>query len=127
MRFLMGLFLAASLIMFEIGVAEILLARDGRCREMAAASRLAQDPDDVCLSQGGLGFLQVLSRGFYAFSGESASSALAWAVTGGVYALLGGFLAQFSYRLSVGIFLILHIFAIAVLSFLTYISPFVVF
>lgn len=125
MRFLMGFLLVVGLFLFELGISQIVLANDARCRETLLSGRLASDPNEVCLSEGINYFLQALSRGFFASVHSEVSTVMAWILTGGIYGLLGGFLTLFAQKWAIGIFLGIHTLALIILTFLAYISNYI--
>lgn len=126
MRFLMGSILAIGLFLIEMGVAEILLSKDNRCLEMAASAKAGMGRRDECLTEIGRSSLLALSRGPFAVFRKEASPAVAWFVTAVLYAILGGFFAQFAYKIGLGLFLGVHILIVVVLTFMGYISGFIV-
>jgi hypothetical protein len=126
MRFLMGLFLAASLIMIEIGIGEILLSKDEACRQSISGGRIPLDPNDVCSPEAVGYFLSALSKGPFAAMRTDVSSLQAWVITAGAYGLVGGLLAQFASRMALGIFLGGHVLVTLSLTILVYLRTFIV-
>lgn len=126
MRFLMGFLFALALFLVEIGIAEIVLGNDLRCREIAQSGRVVLDPDAACLPEGIHYSLLVLSRGPFTIVGSQVPSAFAWILTGGLYGIVGGFIALFTAtRLGVGIYLGIHALALVLMTILAYISRFI--
>jgi hypothetical protein len=125
MRFLMGFLFVLGLFLIEIGIAEIILGNDFRCRETARSARLALDPYAACLPEATHYFFQVLSRGPFAIVGTQIASPIAWLVTGTLYGFLGGFLAQFSPRMAIVIYSGVHVAALFIMTVLTFLSNFI--
>ena len=125
MRFLMGFLFTTAIFLIEIGISEIVLSDNLRCRETAQSARLALDPDVACLPEVIRYFFMVLSRGPFAIVGTQIQSLIAWFVTGSFYGVVGGLLAQFTPRMAIGIFLGVHIVLLAVMTILTFFSNYI--
>jgi hypothetical protein len=125
MRFIMGLLLAMGLFFIEMGVAEILLSKDNRCLEMAASAKSGMGRRDECLSEVSRSAFLALSHGPFAVVGKDAASALAWCITALIYGLMGGFFAQFPYKIGLGLFLGIHVLILVILTLLGYMSGFI--
>ena len=67
----------------------------------------------------------VLSKGPFAIVATQAQSLIAWIVTGGFYGIAGGFLAQFTPRMAIGIFLGIPLVLLAVIHILTFFSNYI--
>ena len=122
MRFLMGFLIALGIILIEIGIAEIYLERDARCRESIHSERIIVDPYELCTPEAGIYFLRALSRGPFAAEGSEVSNILAWILMGLTYGIIAGFLAQFPRRTGILIFVgfqILALFAFTVVAFMS--------
>jgi hypothetical protein len=126
MRFLMGLFLAASLTIVEIGIAEIMISRDEVCRQNVSGGRIAIDPNKACSSEAVQHVLAAFSKGPFAATTAEVSSVVAWVITAGVYGLVGGILAQFASRRVIFFFLGGHILITISLTILSYLRTFIV-
>lgn len=126
MRFFMGLFLAASLIMIEIGVAEILIGKDEVCRQSVSGGRIAIDPNKACSPEAVQHILAAFSKGPFAATRAEVSPVLAWVITAGVYGLIGGIMAQFASRRVILIFLGGHMLMTLSLTILSYLRTFIV-
>ncbi len=124
MYLVLGALLTSAIILIEVGIGDIFLSRDMECREMVYSSRILSDPELICLPEGVHYFLRALSRGPFASVNSEVSSPIAWIVLWISYAILGGLLAIFPSRSSIGIFLGVHIFAITLFTFLAYLSNF---
>jgi hypothetical protein len=126
MRFLMGFMLVLGLFLFELGISQIALAGEARCRENLESGRLLSTASEKCMSEGIYYFLQALSRGPFATAHSEVPNALAWILTGGVYGVIGGFLTLLAQKWAVGIFLGIHALALVILTFIAYISNYIV-
>jgi hypothetical protein len=120
MRFLMGFLFALALFLVELGVSYILLNNDTRCWEIAQSSRVWMDPESTCLPEVVRIFLLALSKGPFTLVQSEVNSSIAWAVTGAIYAILGGFLAQFPSRFAVSVYLVIHALALIVITVASY-------
>ena len=125
MRFLMGFLFAVALFLIEIGISEIVLGDDIRCREAARSARLVLDPYVACLPEAVHYFLLVLSRGPFAIVGAQIHSGVAWLLSGSLYGLVGGGLAQFTPRIAIEIYLGIHIVALVLMTILAFFSSFI--
>lgn len=125
MRFLMGFLLALSLFMIELGISQVLLVRDTRCKEVVQTGRLLQDPEAECLSEGIYYFLTALSRGLFASVHSQVPSVAAWILTGIIYGILGGILFTFIQRLAMAFYLGIHALALVILTFIAYFSNYI--
>jgi hypothetical protein len=125
MRFLMGFLFALALFLVELGISYILLDNDTRCWEVAQSSQVGMDPQSTCLPEGIRYFLLALSKGPFAALRVEVSSSVAWIVTGSIYAVLGGFLAQFPPRFAASVYLALHALAIIILTVIAYLLRYI--
>jgi hypothetical protein len=125
MRFLMGFLFVIALFLIEVGISEIILGNDFQCREYARSSRLALDPYAACLPELVHYFFIVLNRGPFGILGYQIPDIGAWLVTGGFYGILGGFLAQFTPRAAIIIFLGIHMIALGILTVLTFFANYI--
>ena len=125
MRFLMGFLLALGLFLLELGISQIVLSDDARCREVIQSGRLTSDPDEECLSEGMYYFMVALSRGPFASAHSNVQAPIAWMITGGIYGILGGILSVVARRLAIGIFLGIHALGLVVLTFVAYLSNYI--
>ena len=126
MRFLMGFLLVLGFFLFELGISQIVLADDARCREALQAGRLALDPYEECMSEGMYYFFQAISRGFFVSAHSEVSTVVAWILAGCIYGLLGGFLTLFIQKWAISIFLGIHALTLLTLTFIAYISNFII-
>jgi hypothetical protein len=126
MRFLMGFLLALGLFLLELGISQIVLSDDAHCREVIQSGRLISDPDEECLSEGMYYFMIALSRGPFASAHSNVQAPIAWMITAGIYGILGGILSVVARRLAIGIFLGIHVLGLVVLTFLAYLSNYIV-
>ena len=126
MRFLMGFLLGLGLILIEIGIAELLLEKDARCRESISSDRIIVDPYTICTPEAGMYFLTALSRGPFASSRSEVPQILAWVATGISYGVIAGFLAQFPRRTALMVFLGLHLLAVFSFTVLAFVSTFII-
>jgi len=125
MRFLMGFLFAVALFLIEIGISEIILGDDIRCREAARSARLVLDPESACLPEAIHYFLLVLSRGPFAIVGTQIQSVVAGLLTGSLYGIIGGVLAQFTPRIAIGIYMGIHIVSLVLMTILAFFSNFI--
>jgi hypothetical protein len=125
MRFLMGFLLALGLFLLELGISQVVLSNDARCREAIQSGRLVLDPNEECLPEGMYYFMIALSKGPFASAHSKVSAPVAWIVTGGMYGVLGGILAMVSKRLAVGIFLGIHALGLIILTIVAYLSNYI--
>jgi hypothetical protein len=126
MRFFMGFLFALGFFMVELGISRVLLVKDVHCKEVIQTSRLLQDPKKECLPEGVYYFLIALSRGPFASTHSEVPSPVAWMVTGIIYAVVGGSLANFAQRFAAAIYLGFQALALVVLTFIAYLSNFIV-
>ena len=124
-RFLMGFLFVIAVFLIEIGISEIILENDFHCREVARSSRIALDPYAACLPEVVHYFFIVLFRGPFAIIATQVSNVVAWLFTGSLYGILGGFLAQFTPRIAIGIFFAIHILALVIMTILTFFSNYI--
>ena len=125
MRFLVGFLLALALFLIELGVSQIMLNGDARCRQVVQSGRLLTNQDEECLSEGIYYFLVALSRGPFASAHSKVQPFIAWSLTGIMYGILGGILAIFKRKFAVGIFLGIHALALITLTFIAYLSNYI--
>lgn len=125
MRFLMGFLLVVALFLIEVGISEIVLDKDFRCREIARSARLALDPYAACLPEIVHYFFIVLSRGLFAIVGTQIHNAIAWLLMGSLYGILGGFLGQFTPRIALGIYAAIRIVALVIMTILTFLLNYI--
>lgn len=125
LRFSMGFLIAVGLILVEVGIAQIYLEKDTRCREALPTGRIILDPFSECTSEVGIYFLRALSRG--PFSGERSEipDLLAWGILAASYGLIAGFLAQFPRRTALMVFGVLHLLALVTFTMIAYASTFI--
>jgi hypothetical protein len=122
----MGFLLALGLFLLELGISQIVLSDDAHCREVIQSGRLISDPDEECLSEGMYYFMIALSRGPFASAHSNVQAPIAWMITAGIYGILGGILSVVARRLAIGIFLGIHVLGLVVLTFLAYLSNYIV-
>jgi hypothetical protein len=122
MRFLMGFLLALGLFLLELGISQIVLSNDARCRGVVQSGRLLSDPGEECLSEGVYYLMVALSRGPFVSAHSTVQAPIAWITTGVVYGILGGILSVVTRRLAIGIFLGIHALVVVVLTFVAYLS-----
>jgi hypothetical protein len=126
MQFLIGVLLALALFLVELGLSQIFLTNDARCRDVAQSGRIAADPDKECLSEAAYYLLVAVSRGPFASIHSKVPAGVAWIVTGMIYGSLGGILATLARRMAIGIYLGIHAVGLVVLSLVAYISNYIV-
>lgn len=126
MRFLMGFLIVLGLILVEIGIADIYLDKDTKCREAIPSGRIIVDPHTICTSEVGIYFLNALSRGPFAAERSEVPDILAWVVMGLSYGIVAGFLAQFPQRTAIVVFIVIHIVALISFTVIAYVSTFIV-
>lgn len=126
MRFLMGFLIVAGLILVEIGIAEVLLEKDARCRASINSGRIIVDPFTVCTPEVGMYFLRALSRGPFATDRSEVPQVLAWVAMGISYGVIAGFLAQFPRRTAISVFIGFHLLAIISFTVVAFASTFIV-
>lgn len=125
MRFLMGLFLVLGFILVEIGIAEIFLEKDSRCRDSISSGRIVVDPYSLCTPEAGIFFLKALSRGPFSADSSEVPQTFAWILMGISYGVIGGFLAQFPRRTALLIFAVFHLIALISFTVIAYASTFI--
>lgn len=125
LRFSMGFLFAIGLILVEIGIAQIYLDKDARCREALPSGRILLDPFSECTSEVGIYFLRALSRGPFAAERSEVPDVLAWVILASAYGLLAGFLAQFPRRTALVGFGVLHLLALGSFTVIAYASTFI--
>jgi hypothetical protein len=126
MRFLMGFLMVLGLILVEIGIAEIFLEKDARCRASISSGRIIVDPYEICTPELGMYFLNALSRGPFATDRSEVPQILAWVAMGISYGVIAGFLAQFPRRTAVSVFIGFHLLALISFTVIAYASTFIV-
>jgi hypothetical protein len=117
--------LALALFSLEAGLAQIALARDDACRAAATSLRVGLPDGSGCMSELVLAATQALARGPAGPLFPKASSLVAWAFSGVVYAVVGAVCAQLTPGWAVGTYLGVHGFLLAAGAFLTFISKYV--
>jgi hypothetical protein len=125
MRFLMGFLFALSLFLVELGVSQILLSKEARCRDITESGRLGPNPHEECLSEGVHYFLLAVSRGPFASVHSNVPPSLAWTFTGVVYGILGGIIISLTRRFAVGIYLGIHALGLIILTLIAYLSNYI--
>lgn len=125
LRFSMGFLIAIGLILVEIGIAEIYLEKDIRCREALPTGRIILDPFTECTSEVGIYFLRALSRGPFSGEGSQVPEMLAWLILAVSYGLIAGFLAQFPRRTALVAFGVLHLLALVSFTMIAFASTFI--
>jgi hypothetical protein len=126
MRFLMGFLIVAGLILVEIGIAEVLLEKDAKCRASITSGRIIVDPYTVCTPEVGMYILKALSRGPFATERSEVPQVLAWIAMGISYGIIAGFLAQFPRRTAISIFIGFHLFALFSFTVIAFASTFII-
>jgi hypothetical protein len=122
-RLLVGAMLALALFSFEAGLAHIALARDGACRESLASARVGPAAGSECLSELELAATNALARGPAGIFFWDKVTLLTWALSGLMYAALGGACAQLEIGRAVLAYLGIHAFLFVVVSFVLFIGP----
>jgi hypothetical protein len=125
-RLLLGAMLALALFSFEAGLAHIALARDDACREALASSRVAPAEGAECMSESVQAATNALARGPAGALLHEKMTFVSWALSGILYAILGGACAQLAPGRAVLVYLGIHALVVAVVSFIMFIGPHVI-
>ena len=126
-RFMIGLFLGIAFFLVEAGVAEVFLGRHEVCNRTSEQLRFSLGADSDCLDENSEVLLQSLSRGVFTLGSGNTSAVLAWLIMSFFYGLAGGVCAQFKPIWGIGLFIGLHLLGVGILSFISYLSNFIVF
>ena len=124
-RFLVGAMLALAMFSLEAGLGQIALARDAACHAEAPSLRVGPPGGTGCMSDFLLAGTESLAWGPAGPFLREAPMLAAWALSGALYALLGGVCAQLTPGWAVGTYLGVHAFLLAAVAFLTYIAQYV--
>jgi hypothetical protein len=125
-RLLLGAMLALALFSFEAGLAHIALARDDACRAALASFRVAPAEEAGCMSEFALGATNALARGPAGALLQERMTLVSWALSGLLYAILGGACAQLAPGRAVLAYLAIHALVLAIVSFIMFIGPHVI-
>ncbi|MFQ5943599.1 MAG: hypothetical protein ACE5JF_08605 [Anaerolineales bacterium] len=125
-RFIIGFLFAASLILIEAGLAEVLLARNEACLANLESFRLAPDPYEACMSEFGIFLARSMSQGLIGTLNPEISAFAAWFILALLYGFIGGGLAQLPVRWAIAAFLIVHVILLMVSMSLGYLSQFII-
>jgi hypothetical protein len=127
-RLVVGALLATALFSVEAGLGQIALSRDAACREAATSMRLGPpEAGNGCLPELGLAATRSLAFGPGGALLTDAPLILAWGLSLGVYAILGGVCAQLTLGWAAGTFFSFHIVLLGAVAFFSYITPYVSF
>jgi hypothetical protein len=125
-RILIGALLAASIFFIEVGIAEILLARDAHCRENLERLRLPPVLEEVCMPEWQVLMLSAASQGLLGVFLPEAGPILAWLVMLLIYTSFGAICTRLSTRWAVSVFLVMNLSSIALFAGLGYLSRYIV-
>jgi hypothetical protein len=125
-RLLLGAMLALALFSFEAGLAHVALARDDVCRGALASFRVAPAEGAGCMSEFALAATNALARGPAGTLLQEKMTFLSWALSGILYAILGGACAQLAPGRAVLAYLAIHALVLAVVSFIMFVGPHVI-
>jgi hypothetical protein len=124
-RALLGALFAAAFFLVEAGVIEIVLGIDQACRRSLGSLRLAPDPFSACIPEWQWLFLHSASRGFLWLFNASTPAIIAGLGMGVVYAFVGAISALFFRGRGILVFGTTHLFLIALVAGLGYLSRFI--
>ncbi|MCX6072580.1 MAG: hypothetical protein NTU91_17295 [Chloroflexi bacterium] len=125
-RLLLGGMLALALFSFEAGLAHIALARNDACRASLASSRVAPAEGYACMSELALAATNAFARGPAGALLQEKMTLASWALSGALYAMLGGASAQLAPGRAVLSYLGIHAFVLVVVCIIMFIGPHVI-
>jgi hypothetical protein len=124
-RALLGALVAASFFLIEAGLIEISLGFDQECRRQIGSLRLAPDPFSACMPEWQWLFMHSASRGFLWLFNPGTPVLLAGVGMGVFYSLVGAVSALGFKGRAVIVYLGVHLFLVAGIAGLSYLSRYI--